>query len=112
MSCRQQFVADLVSPIWGISMSISDGSVKIRLRVHPNAARNEVLGFIGGVWHVRVSAPPVKGKANRELIDFLGQLLGIGKSQLAIVSGHTARDKVVAINGLSQAEILKRLSSG
>lgn len=84
--------------------------VEISVRVHPNAARNEVGGVIDGVWQVRVSAPPVKGKANQELIAFLSRLLGVGKSRIGIIRGHTTRNKVIAISGLSQEDIMKRLS--
>ena len=78
--------------------------------MHPNAGKNEVVGFTDGVLQVRVSAPPVKGKANRELIAFLSQALGLSKSSLSIVKGHTSRNKVVAIDGLSQKDIINRLS--
>ena len=71
-----------------------------------------MVGFADGVFQVRVAAPPVKGKANRELITFLGQVLGIGRSNINITKGHAARDKLIAINGLSQEEIVKRLLPG
>ena len=83
---------------------------EISLRVHPNAARNQIIGFADGTLRVRIAAPPVKGKANKELIAFLSQLLGVSKSSIAIVQGHTSRNKVIAINGLSQEDIMKRLS--
>ena len=85
---------------------------EISVRVHPNAARNKVVGVTDRVWQVRVSAPPVKGKANKELITFLSGILGVGKSQIDIIRGHTTRNKVIAISGLSQEDIVKRLSSG
>lgn len=83
---------------------------EISVRVYPNSARNEVVGVTSGVWQVRVSAPPVKGKANQELIAFLSRLLGVGKSRIGIIRGHTTRNKVIAISGLSQEDIMKRLS--
>lgn len=57
-------------------MTISRSENKISLRVYPNAVKNEVMGITNGVLQVRVSAPPVKGKANKELIDFLSRILG------------------------------------
>ena len=93
-------------------MSTSAGQTKISLRVYPNAAKNEVVGLAGSVLRVKVSAPPVKGKANRELIGFLSQRLGLDKDQVSIIRGHTARNKVIAIEGLSQEEILRRLLPG
>ena len=91
-------------------MKSTGNEAKISLRVHPNAAGDEIVGFTGGVLGVRVAAPPVKGKANKELIAFLSQLLGVSKSSLAILKGHTTSHKVVAIQGLSQEEVVKRLS--
>ncbi len=92
-------------------MSI-ESTVKISLRVQPNASRCEVVGFTNNVLQVRVSAPPVKGKANNELIDFLSQLLGVSKSRIGIARGHTTKDKVMSISGLSREDIMKRLSPG
>jgi uncharacterized protein (TIGR00251 family) len=91
-------------------VSISKREAKISLRVYPHAARNEVGGFKDGVLQVRVSAPPVKGKANEELIAFLSRALGLSKSRIGIIRGHTSRNKVIAISGLSQEEAVNRLS--
>ncbi len=82
------------------------------MHVYPNAARNEVLGFADGVLRVRISAPPFKGKANRELVAFLSQALGVGRDTLAIIKGHTSRNKVIAISGFSQEEVIGRLLPG
>jgi uncharacterized protein (TIGR00251 family) len=82
---------------------------EILVRVHPNATRNEVTGVTEGIYQVRVSAPPVKGKANKELTAFLSQLLGVGKSRVDIIKGHTTRNKIVTIDGLSREDIMKRL---
>ena len=89
-------------------MPIPEDRVEIPLRVYPNARRNEVVGLDGGVFRVRVAAPPVRGRANKELIEFLSQLLGVGRSRLSIVGGATSRDKTLAISGLSRAEVMER----
>ena len=91
-------------------MSILGNEVKIPLRVSPNASRNEMVSFTDGVLRVKVSAPPSKGKANRELITFLSRLLRVGKDSINVIKGHTTRNKVVAIDGLSREEVMKRLS--
>lgn len=83
----------------------------IVVQVQPNAKRNEVLGFEDGVLHIRIAAPPVKGKANRELIDFLGRLIGVNKASITIEKGLTSRRKVIAIQGLDRAQILERLGA-
>ena len=90
-------------------MSFSERQAKLSLRVYPNAIRNEVIGFADGILRVKISAPPVKGKANRELLAFLSQLLGISPGAVIITKGYTSRNKIVAVDGLSQEELLKRL---
>jgi len=84
----------------------------ISVRVRPNAARNEVVDVTDGVYLVKVSAPPVKGKANKELVAFLSRLLGVSKSQVNIIKGYTARNKLIALDGLSQEDVMKRLLPG
>jgi len=64
------------------------------------------------VLGVKVAAPPVRGQANRELVAFLSQVLGVGKSSLAILKGHTSRNKLISVSGLSQEEVIRRLSPG
>ncbi len=68
-----------------------------------------MTGFTDEVLRVKISAPPIKGKANRELVAFLSRLLGVGKGSVNIIKGHTTRNKVVAIDGLSREEVMKRL---
>lgn len=97
-------------PFSFLKVIMSESETKISLRVYPHAARSEVVGFTDGVWQVRVAAPPVKGKANKELIAFLGKVLGIGKGTLTIIKGHTSRSKVIAVGGLSREDVVKRLS--
>jgi len=84
---------------------------RISVKVSPNAPKNQVLGFSDGILRVKIAAPPVRGKANRELVAFLSQFLGVSQSSLAIVGGHTGRHKTVAVSGLSQQELLGRLQS-
>ncbi len=84
--------------------------VLISVRVHPGAPRNELVACREGVWHVKVAAPRMKGKANAELVEFLSNVLGLSKSSLAVLRGQTSPRKIVQITGLSQDEVLRRLS--
>ena len=88
----------------------SKNETRITVRVQPGAHRNEIADFVDGVLLVKVAAPPVKDKANKELIAFLSRALGIDKSNLNILKGHTSRNKIIAIEGLSLEEVIKRLS--
>lgn len=77
-----------------------DGA-RLAVRVQPNAARSQFVRFQDGVLHLRIAAPPVRGKANRELIDFLSRLLDLPRSTLSIEKGLTSRRKTLAVTGLS-----------
>jgi uncharacterized protein (TIGR00251 family) len=78
--------------------------------VQPRAARDAILGLRDGVVRVRVTAPPVDGKANQALVRLLARSLGVPPSAVAILRGGTGRDKLVRIVGLDVAT-LERLAS-
>lgn len=90
----------------------SAGAVKISLKVIPNASRNEIAGCAAGVWRIKIAAPADKGKANRELLEFLGERLRIKKNNLSIIRGHTSHSKLLSVEGLAIEEIIRRLLSG
>ena len=83
--------------------------IKIVAQVQPNAKQNELLGFKDGVLHIRIAAPPVKGKANQELIRFLSTIWGVSKSNLTIEKGVTSKRKVIGIIGLTQNQVMGRI---
>ena len=82
---------------------------RISVRVQPNAKRNEAVRFEDGVMHLKIAAPPVKGKANEALLTFLSDVLGVSKSRLTIEKGATSRTKVLAVEGMSLEEVKKRI---
>ena len=77
--------------------------------VQPRASRTEVVGRHGDAVRVRLSAPPVDGQANDELIRFLANLLGVRQSAVRLVSGEGSRSKTVAISGATLEEVAARL---
>ena len=93
-------------------MTSPPNSARIQVRVSPNAAKNEVTGYIEGVLRIKIAAPPVEGKANRELVSYLSRLLKISKGSVSVIKGQTARNKLVAIEGLDQDTIIKILVPG
>lgn len=84
----------------------------ISIRVQPNAAKTEITGFADDTLRVRIAAPPIKGKANKELLSFLYRLLPVSKDSISIIRGHTARNKIIAIDGISKESALKLLLAG
>jgi len=85
------------------------GGVVLTLRVVPRAAKNEVSGEMAGALKIRLQAPPVEGKANRALIDFLADALDIPRNAIGIVSGETGRIKRVVIAGVTVAAVRQAL---
>ena len=82
---------------------------RITVHVQPNATQNKVAGFRDGVLQVKITAPPIKGKANQELVKFLSSLLGVSKNSLSIEKGMTGKKKTVAVRGLGQDQVLRLL---
>ncbi len=83
----------------------------LNIRLTPNAKRNQVIGGIdNSSWSIKIAAPPVEGKANRELVKYLSSILDIGKSYVIIQKGQNSRCKLVLIEGLDPDEVARRLS--
>ena len=74
--------------------------VDIRVRVVPRAKRNELAGERAGALLVRVTAPPVDGKANAAVCRLIARAAGVPPSRVSVVRGASARDKVVRVEGV------------
>lgn len=92
--------------------SRSSTPLRLRFRVAPGARRSEVVGRHGDGWKIRVHAAPERGRANEEVVSLLAETLGVTRRDVRVVSGHTARDKLVELDRLSLEEAERRLSSG
>jgi uncharacterized protein len=67
------------------------------LLVQPRAPRDELVGPQGDALKVRITAPPVAGRANEHLIRFLAKAFGVGRGNVQLVSGFGARRKALRI---------------
>lgn len=77
------------------------------IKAVPNAAKSEIVGWLGDALKIKLKAPPVDGKANAELCRFLAETLGLPKSAVTLATGESARQKRVRIEGLSLDEVKK-----
>jgi len=73
-----------------------DGDLLLRLRIQPRAAKDELI-WQDGRLRLRITAPPVDGKANAHLCAYLAKLFGVPRGQVELLSGETSRDKRVRI---------------
>lgn len=87
-------------------------AIQIQVKIIPNASKDRIEGWKEGVLRIRLRAVPEKGKANEALVAFLAEELQTSKSSIRIVSGHTARIKRIAIEGLSLEQIHALLKRG
>ena len=87
----------------------SIGAVTFAVKVVPRARKNQIVGLEGDVLKIRLNAPPVDGKANDALITFLADLLQLRRAQIEIVTGHTARHKIVRVLGANARRVEERL---
>lgn len=82
-------------PVWARR---TDTGWRLAIRAQPGARRTEVAGPYGEALKIRIAAPPTDDRANRELVRFIAAGLDVPRRAVAIVSGHSSRDKQVEVS--------------
>ena len=90
-------------------LKVTSDGVLLSLHVQPGAKRSEIVGLRGDALKIRLAAPPVDGKANACLVNFLAEVLALPKSGINLVSGQSSRSKRVVVALLTADEIRNRL---
>ncbi|MFV8256518.1 DUF167 domain-containing protein [Bdellovibrio bacteriovorus] len=85
------------------------GGARLHLFIQPKSSKNEVVGPHNGEIKIKLTAPPVDGKANECLIEFLSDLFDIPKRDVHLIKGETGRHKVVELTGLDAEKIREAL---
>ncbi|MBI3925014.1 MAG: YggU family protein [Armatimonadetes bacterium] len=89
-----------------------DGDVlSVRIRVVPRARKAELAGIEAGALVVRIPAPPVEGKANEAVREFLAKAFRLRKSQVEIKTGEKSRHKIVVLRG-AEPDRIRALAQG
>lgn len=81
----------------------------LSFHVQPLAKQTEIVGWHSDAIKIRLAAPPVDGKANDELIEFLARRLALPRAALRVVRGERSRRKAAQLSGISEPEALERL---
>jgi len=84
---------------------VKDG-ILLNIRISPNASKCEFIKN-GGELKVKITAPPVDGKANKCLIEFLSKSFKVPKSYIEIVKGETSKDKTILFSHVSEESLAK-----
>jgi uncharacterized protein len=82
----------------------------LAVRLQPRARRDEIVGERNGVLVVRVTAPPVDGRANAALCRLIAKAVGVAPSKVEIVRGHGSRDKVVRVADVDKGALHSKFS--
>jgi len=82
--------------------------LNVRLRIIPRASKNEIQGVHDGALKVRLTSPPIDGKANQALIKFMSKTLSISKTQIELIQGQAGRLKIVRITGISKRVLIRK----
>ncbi len=77
----------------------------LSLYIQPSARKDELCGIRAGSLKIRLNAPPVDGKANKRLVEYLARVFGIRRSSVEIVGGHASRRKQVRLKGIEEERV-------
>jgi uncharacterized protein len=86
-----------------------DSGVTFAVKIHPRAKKNAISGELGEALKLSLTAPPLEGRANQACIEFLAKLLKVPRSSVTIASGHTNRNKVIRVAGVTGQHVRERL---
>lgn len=89
--------------------SVTQVKTSIQVKVLTRSSKDQIMGKEGDVLKVKLTAPPVDGKANEALIELLARRLGVSKTRIEIISGRRSRLKSLLIHGLTLEEITQLL---
>ena len=81
---------------------MGENSINIFVQIQPRSSKDQIVGLHDGRLKIKISALPVGGKANRSLIGFIAKELGVSKSKVEIVKGHTSKLKTLKVLGITQ----------
>jgi hypothetical protein len=86
-------------------VEVRDGRARFSVHVQPRASRSGIVGLHGNALKVRVTAPPVDGAANSELVKVLAEAFAVPRSSVRILAGESSRSKIVEVDGLSETAV-------
>ena len=85
------------------------GGVRFRVKVQARARREGIAGVVGGALRLRVNAPPLEGRANKQVISLLAKGLQVRRAFVKITAGQRTSLKTVVVEGLTPREVVGRI---
>jgi uncharacterized protein (TIGR00251 family) len=88
---------------------MAESAITLKVHLQPRASQEGIDGMHGDSVRVRVTAPPVGGKANAALKRFIAKKLKVPASDIEIIVGQHSREKLLRISGITKDEAEKAL---
>jgi uncharacterized protein len=85
--------------------------IRLKVRVTPNARKNTVVSWTRDEVRLKIKAPPVEGKANAALIEYLSELTSVPRAKIQLKAGEKSRIKLVEIDALTPDELRSKIQS-
>jgi len=92
-----------------IPLKQTANGITFSVKVQPRARKNAITGAVGEALKLSLTAPPVEGKANQAVIDFLADFFDIPRSSVTIANGASSRLKLIRIAGANLQALEQRL---
>ena len=108
ISLNKKIVDNGASPM-ALNIIPRKGGVQFSAVIQPRSSKNKICGLHGKSLKIRLTSPPVDGKANNMCVKLLAKILNISPSRIVIVSGHTGRNKIIRVEGINTSEFLKKV---
>ncbi len=86
-----------------------EDGITVTVKVTPNSSRNALASEHGDRLSVKLTSPAVEGKANKQLLKFIGKILGVPPSSISILRGHSSREKVLFVPGIDEVSARGKL---
>ncbi|KAI4498664.1 hypothetical protein M0802_006131 [Mischocyttarus mexicanus] len=103
-------VVDTNNTITGPVTVSKDGNILIKIQAKPGAKHNGITDISEEAVGVAISAPPVQGEANTELVKYLASVLGLRKSDVTLDRGSKGRQKVIIATGITVDQAMKKFT--
>ncbi len=94
-----------------LTIKETEDGIVFNIKVIPRSSICELVEIREDALKIKITAPPVEGKANEECIKFIAKKLGIRKSRVDIIAGHKSKKKTIAVSGLTRSEFKTQIES-
>lgn len=83
--------------------------VVVSIRLVPNSSNDLILGYTDDYLKIKITAPPIENKANKQLIQFLSKFFGIPKTKVTFVYGEKSKIKRILLNNMTLTEVSNKI---